>query len=437
MHDYPGNDREPTRYDPYTQYYAAQQNKPRKHTGLLVVLVILALLTGTASWAVNVLDVKVDWKDNGLTVTLGNKKTAETAPLTDEAVLEEQPQPAFQTPPAAEREQSAYPQAEMSVSHSYVSAENIPSQAPGAMSLQDIYEKVIPSVASISCQQAGGSSSGTGIVMTQDGYVITNYHVIDDAAQIEVLVNGGQEYPAQVVGGDEVSDLAVLKIEAEGLSPAEFGDSEVLRVGDQVVAVGDPLGAELRGTMTDGIISAINRDLSVDGRRMTLLQTNAALNTGNSGGPLINCYGQVIGINTIKMSGSKFAASVEGLGFAIPVSIAKPIVEELILNGYVSGRPAIGILGDELDSRAQFFYNLPAGVVILSLEESSDACAKGLEVDDVIVAVNDVRITTLEELAAAKGDFVSGDEITLTIYRRGTYYKVAVTLMDQIHPELY
>lgn len=437
MYEQPGNDREPTRYDPYTQYYAAEHNKPRKHTGLLVVLVVLALLTGMASWAVNVLDVKVDWKDNGLTVTLGNKKETETVPLTEDAVLQEQPQPAFQTPPAAEQQEQTNKQTELPVSHSYVSAENVPSQAPDAMSLQAIYEKVIPSVASISCYQVGGTSSGTGIIMTHDGYVITNYHVIDQAAQIDVLVNGGREYSAKVVGGDEISDLAVLKIEAEGLAPAEFGDSEVLRVGDQVVAVGDPLGVELRGTMTDGIISAINRDLSVDGRQMTLLQTNAALNTGNSGGPLINCYGQVIGINTIKMSGSRFAASVEGLGFAIPVSIAKPIVEELILNGYVSGRPAIGILGDELDSRAQFFYSLPAGVVILSLEESSDAYAKGLEVDDVIVAVNDVRITNLEELAAAKASFASGDEISLTIYRRGTYYKVSVTLMDQVYPELY
>jgi len=436
MHEYPGNDREPTRYDPYTQYYAAQQNKPRKHTGLLVVLVILALLTGVASWAVNMLDVRVAWKDNGLTVTLGNQN-AEPVPQTDKEDLQEQPQPTFHTPSSEARQETEHPQTELSVSKSWLSAENTPSQAPGALSLQAIYEKVIPSVASISCRQAGGSSSGTGIVMTQDGYVITNYHVIDDAAQIDVLVSGGREYPAQIVGGDEISDLAVLKIEAEGLSPAEFGDSEVLRVGDQVVAVGDPLGAELRGTMTDGIISAINRDLSVDGRQMTLLQTNAALNSGNSGGPLINCYGQVIGINTIKMSGSMFEASVEGLGFAIPVSIAKPIVEELILNGYVSGRPAIGILGDELDTRAQFFYSLPAGVVILSLEESSDAYAKGLEVDDVIVAVNDIRITTLDELAAAKSGFVSGDEITLTIYRRGSYYKATVTLMDQVHPELY
>ncbi len=435
MHEYPGSDRDPSRYDPYTQYYAAQHNKPKKRTGLLAVLVILALLTGAASWAVNVLDVKIDWKDKGLTINLGREQAAETVPLTEEAVPAETEASVSQAGPA--QEQKEYPSAEMAVSHSYLSAENTPSQAPGALSLQDIYEKVIPSVASISCRQAAGSGSGTGIVMTHDGYVITNYHVIDDAAQISVLISDRGEYPAQVVGGDEVSDLAVLKIEAEGLSPAEFGNSEMLRVGDQVVAVGDPLGAELRGTMTDGIISAINRDLNVDGRQMTLLQTNAALNTGNSGGPLINCYGQVIGINTIKMSGSMFAASVEGLGFAIPVSIAKPIVEELILNGYVSGRPAIGIWGDELDSRAQFFYSLPAGVVILSLEESSDAYAKGLEVDDVIVAVNDVRITTLEELAAAKGGFVSGDEIALTIYRRGSYYKVDVTLMDQIHPDLY
>ncbi len=431
MNEYPGNEREPYGYDPYAQYEPQKQKKTGRRAGLPVVLVVLAILTGIASCAVNLLDVQVERREGALTVTV-ERRIQQDRPKEDlqqsasTARLPEEPAPSAETEGA-----------ELTVKPSPISQENYPTQEAGALSLQAIYEKVIPSVASISCQKPGGAGTGTGIVMSQEGYLITNYHVIDNAVSISVRLEGEREYPAQLIGSDEASDLAVLKVEANDLTPAEFGDSNMLRVGDQVVAVGDPLGAELRGTMTDGIISAINRDLSVDGRQMTLLQTNAALNSGNSGGPLINCYGQVIGINTIKMSGYSFSTSVEGLGFAIPVSIAKPIVDELILNGYVSGRPAIGILADELDLRAQFFYNLPAGVVIIALDEGSDALAKGLEVDDVIVGVNDVRISSLDDLAAAKNGLSSGDQVELTIFRRGTYYQVAVTLMDQINPELY
>ena len=205
-----------------------------------------------------------------------------------------------------------------------------------------------------------------------------------------------------------------------------------------VVAIGDPLGAELRGTMTDGIVSAINRDLNLSGRQMTLIQTNAALNSGNSGGPLINCYGQVIGINTMKMSSySSQSASVEGLGFAIPITAARPIINELIEKGYVSGRPAIGIQGQALDLRAQWFYHMPSGVIITGILEESDAAQKGLEPDDVIIALNDIPISSLEDLVGAKNDLVAGDTVTLTVYRGGKYYYVDVVLMDQISPEIY
>ena len=240
------------------------------------------------------------------------------------------------------------------------------------------------------------------------------------------------------MGGDEASDLAVLKIDATGLTAAEFGDSNALRVGDVVVAIGDPLGAELRGTMTDGIVSAINRDLNLNGRQMTLIQTNAALNSGNSGGPLINCYGQVIGINTMKMSSySSTSATVEGLGFAIPIAAAQPILDELVTQGYVSGRPAIGIQGETLDLRSQVFFHMPSGVVITAIDPDSDAAAAGLEPDDVIVRLGDTAITSLEDLVGAKNDLSAGDEVTLTIYRGGWYYEVNVTLMDQTSPDLY
>ena len=274
--------------------------------------------------------------------------------------------------------------------------------------------------------------------MSRDGYVITNFHVIENAHKIYALLDGNLSYEAELVGGDETTDIAVLKVEASNLVPAEFGDSDVLRVGDAVVAIGDPLGTELRGTMTDGIVSAINRDLNLSGRQMTLIQTNAALNSGNSGGPLINCYGQVIGINTMKMSNySATSATVEGLGFAIPITSAKPVIDDLIAQGYVSGRPAIGIQGQTLDLRAQLFYRLPSGVMVTGILEESDAAQQGLDVDDIIVAFDGTPISSLEDLVRAKSDRLAGETVQLTIYRSGNYYHVDVVLVDQIRPEIY
>ena len=415
-------------YDPYP-YYSRKPKK--KHTGLLAVLVILALLTGAASWAVNVLGVRVDLGQKGMAVTIGEQPAKEQPKPTQP--VETPPEPPVELPV-----EEPSPEVGLSVSDSPQSVDNYPVDHENALSLQEIYAKVNPSVASISCVQQEGTSTGTGIVMSADGYVITNYHVVEDAHQIYVLLGEDDQYPAVMVGGDETTDIAVLKVEAADLIPAEFGDSDVLRVGDMVVAIGDPLGTELRGTMTDGIVSAINRDLNLSGRQMPLIQTNAALNTGNSGGPLINCYGQVIGINTMKMRNySANSATVEGLGFAIPITAAKPIIDELIQQGYVSGRPAIGIQGQTLDLRAQFFYNLPCGVIITGVVRDSDAAAKGLATDDVIVAFNGMDVDSLEDLVRAKNDLVAGEVVTLTVYRGGGYYNVKIELMDQISNEIY
>ena len=423
------------RDDPYAGYYQSGGKKQKKHTGLLAVLIVLAVLTAAASWAVNFLDLQARIGPDGLSISLGNKQPDQQELTDDPDNTEEpdsqpmedpqvEPDPAPQQPDDQTLQQESTPPG----------VENITSDQKDALSLQAIYEKSIPSVASIICRLRNGSSSGTGIVMSADGYIITNFHVIDGAEEIQVLLEDDAYYAAELIGGDEPTDLAVLKIDARDLQPAEFGNSDVLRVGDQVVAIGDPLGTKLRGTMTDGIVSAINRDLVIDGRHMTLIQTNAALNSGNSGGPLINCYGQVIGINTVKMIGG--SASAEGLGFAIPLNVAKPIIDELIERGYISGRPAIGVEGITLDVRTQFFYNLPAGIIVTSVEEGSDAHAKGLTADDVIVSFGGVRVSSVEELEAAKEATAAGDTVTIVIYRSGTYYEVPVVLMDQTRPEL-
>lgn len=297
------------------------------------------------------------------------------------------------------------------------------------LTLQEIYRQAIPSVASILATTQSGPVSGTGIIMTEDGYLITNNHVIESAVSIDVILQDESEFAAALVGADSVSDLAVLKIDADNLTPAEFGDSAAVEVGDSVVAIGDPLGIELRGTMTDGIISAINRDITTNGRTMTLLQTNAQLNSGNSGGPLLNRFGQVIGINTMKLG--SYSSSVEGIGFAIPISSAKPIIDELISQGYVSGRPAIGIQGDAVPPYAQAYYRMPSGIYVNDVYQNSDAAAQGLVKGDIITAVDGAEVASLDDLNVIKNRHTSGDTITLTVYRSGSTFELDIVLMDQ------
>ena len=297
------------------------------------------------------------------------------------------------------------------------------------LSLQEIYKKTIPSVVSIIVTSSSGTSTGTGIIMTADGYIITNYHVAGSSQQITVLLHNDEEYIAQVVGGDETSDLMVLKVAAEDLTPAEFGDSTTAEVGDTVVAIGDPLGIELRGTMTDGIICGLYRDIQVGDRTMTLMQHNAALNSGNSGGPLVNMMGQVIGINTMKMTSSY--TDVEGLGFAIPISTAKPILDELMEKGYVSGRPAFGFTVEELGARVMLYYSLPGRLYIRSVEPNTDAYAQGIRAGDIITAIEGVGVTTLDEFNTVKNNYMAGDTVELTINREGQEITVHVKLMDR------
>ena len=302
----------------------------------------------------------------------------------------------------------------------------------GQLTLQQIYQQSIPSVVSISCQIPGSTSTGTGVVLTADGFLVTNAHVVEDAHDIAVLLTDGRQFEAQVVGKDTVTDLAVLHIDADDLTPAVFGDSDQVMVGDGVVAIGDPLGIQLRGTMTDGIISAISRDLEVDGRIMTLLQTNAALNSGNSGGPLINLYGQVIGINTMKIGDYVSAAGVEGLGFAIPSVTVKSIVDQLISQGYVSGRPLLGISGESLSPFYQHYYLLPAGLYVTRVEAGSPADLAGILPRDILLTLDDVPVSSQEDLDRLLMDRQVGDSVILTLYRAGQQGRVELTLTEDM-----
>ena len=401
--------------------------RPRRRSGwlkgILAVLLVVAISFG-AFYLMRNVGVRLERTEDGVTLSMTNRSKQAEPEQAEQPIPEPSASAQTGTQTAAPQQtpqqptQGAYVGSgtKLNIVSAPESSDTTFSDEEDALCLQDIYSSVIDSVVSISSMTSSGTSSGTGIIMSSDGYVITNHHVITGALVIS----------------DEMSDLAVLKIDARGLKAAEFGDSSKLRVGDSVVAIGDPLGVQLRGTMTNGIISAINRDLTVGDRTMTLIQTNAALNNGNSGGPLINCYGQVIGINTVKMSSYYTAtASVEGLGFAIPISVAKPIIDELIENGYVAGRPAIGISGDSLPSYYRTYYRLPEGVYVTSVNEGSDAKAKGIREGDIVTAINGERISSIDELNTVKNQYAAGDEVTLTIYRSGAYYEVTVTLVDQ------
>lgn len=285
------------------------------------------------------------------------------------------------------------------------------------------------------------TATGSGIVMTEDGYVITNAHCIyDDESEVKAgkavsvsVVMGDEnetEYEAQIVGYDLQTDLAVLKIDATGLTPAEFGDSNELEVGELVVAIGNPLGFELFGTTTCGIVSALNREVTINEKDMTLIQTDVAINNGNSGGPLLNSYGQVVGINSAKMGSTYGSTSVEGLSFAIPITDAKDIINDLINYGYVAGRPQLGITGVNVSEADAERFNLPQGVYVYSVGEGSAAEQAGIQPSDVIVSIEGTDITSMDELNSIKNEHNAGDTVTIGLYRSGQKLEVQLTLQE-------
>ena len=300
------------------------------------------------------------------------------------------------------------------------------------LSIPDIAELVKPSVVGVikyvgETPQAG-YSIGSGTIFTEDGYIITNEHVISNPYSITVLLNDGTEYEAVVVASDDDADIAILKIDAHDLTPVEFGDTSQLRVGEISVAIGCPASVDLQGTTTSGIISALDRVITVDasGKTMRLLQTDAAINPGNSGGPLLNKYGQVIGINTVKMSSTTY----EGLCFAIPTSELESIVADLFTYGYVRGYPAIGITASSVLATEDEYGGAPSGVLVASVDSLSGAYGK-VEIGDIITHCNGTEVIAVAQINTIKNRLRVGDSITLTVYRRGETFDVEIELVDQ------
>lgn len=308
-----------------------------------------------------------------------------------------------------------------------------PKSGQGAVvvkDVSDIVKKVRPSVVGVvteSFQTYSTSSTGSGIILSSDGYIVTNNHVVEGGDNISVTLDEGGSYAAKLIGADAKTDIAVIKIDAANLPAAEFGDSDKVEAGEAAVAIGNPMGLELQGTVTAGIISAINRNIVVGNSRMNLLQTDASINPGNSGGALINEYGQVIGVNSAKISIENY----EGLGFAIPINTVKPIVEELIDKGYVSGRPLTGISGRNISAMAAAFYGLPQGILVDAVAPGSDAATKGLAAGDILIGVDDIRVETISDACTLRDEHKAGDPMKLTFYRRGGNYEITIKLLEE------
>ncbi len=302
--------------------------------------------------------------------------------------------------------------------------------------IADIAKKVAPSVVEITTEvaQSGGFMSqyiregaGSGIIISQDGYIVTNNHVIEDAKKITVILNNGESCNATLVGTDVITDIAVIKIEAQGLVPAVYGSSDNLSVGDFALAVGNPLG-ELGGTVTNGIISALEREVVIDSVTMTLLQTNAAINPGNSGGGLFNSSGELIGVVNAKASGE----DIEGLGFAIPIDIAKPVIEDIITYGYVTGRVQAGIrIIDVLDYSTAFQYRVSKlGPYIYSVNAGSDAERAGLKSGDLVTQINGKLVYESADIVAIFTDCEVGETVTVTVERNGQQMELQMTFTE-------
>ena len=305
------------------------------------------------------------------------------------------------------------------------------------LDITEVYDKVIRSTVLVLVNAETSTGSGTGIIATQDGYIITNSHVVLNSRNVEVQVkmHDGTTHDAVVVGFDKTTDLAVLKIEGTNFTPAEFADSNDLRMGQWVIAIGNPGGEQFSGSITRGVVSGLNRTVGTySANGMTYIQTDAAINPGNSGGPLVNLYGQVVGINSAKIVSDEY----EGMGFAIPVTGAKKIIDDLLSGGYVEGRVRFGITGTEITAMQAYMSDVPQGFMIATVDEVSSFTGTDVQEYDIITAIDGVETPTLDALSNALLNYAPGDTATVTIFRPnqngtgGEEFTVEVTLLADL-----
>jgi len=405
-------------YNPY-QYTQTPPEKPRKNrTGLkLFALVAAVALLGSIGGSL-------------LTAAINGIGKKDEVPTIEQSEVE--------APEQTEAPAEGY----TTVTHDL--PDSLTTNSTGkSLTLSQVYEATVNSVVGIQTeattnvfgQEAVSASAGSGFILSADGYVITNAHVVSGADTIKVDLYNGETYDAQLVGSDSSFDIAVLKIEAEGLTPVSVGNSDTLKVGEEVAAIGNPLG-ELTFTMTSGILSALDREINTDGNPQNMLQTNAAINSGNSGGPLFDMDGNVIGVTTAKYSGSTTSGTtIEGLGFAIPINTALKVAYDLAEYGYVKGQAFLGVTVKTLDSQTAAYYSLPAGPRVEGVNEGSCAEKAGIQVGDIIIEFNGIPTATQAELLAALKKVQAGDTVEVKLFRAGAELTVTVTLGEKPRQE--
>ncbi len=381
----------------------------KKKNGLLIALIIVSVLL--------IISIVASMIGIGYMVTRMNGKTETPDEQGNEVVLGGDSQSETEQKPGAAPE---------------VNVVQNSKEDSDRMSTEDVVAKTLPQVVGVVVSTGQGfygtESQGSGIIFSSDGYIITNAHVVEGAATVKIVLPDDEQtsYDAKVIGSDTKTDLAVLKVEATDLSAADIGNSDELRLGETVIAVGNPYGLELQSSVTSGIVSALNRSITTSNGKMNLIQTDAAINPGNSGGALVNLYGQVVGVCSSKISGT----DAEGLGFAIPINDALPIIKELIAKGYISGRPMIGIQGQDMPAQTAVMYGVPTGVYVVHVEEGSSAYKAGLRPYDIITEFNGQTVTCFTDLDAAKDECKAGDTVSIKFYRyeNKKTYTVDITL---------
>ena len=298
------------------------------------------------------------------------------------------------------------------------------------MTPAQVYAQCVNSVVAINGTSNQGSSSGSGFILSEDGYVVTNYHVVEGQSKLTVVTSNGSKYSAEYIGGNEANDIAVIKMDAQGMPSVTIGKSSELVVGEQVAAIGNPLG-QLASTLTVGYISAKDRIVATDGTQINMLQTDAAINPGNSGGPLFNMKGEVIGITSAKYSGTtNSGATIEGIGFAIPIDDVLEMISDLRDYGYITGG-YLGITASDVDPEAAELYGLPSGALVREVISGSCAQKAGMKTQDIIVDVGGHKVTNLNDLSRALNKFKAGETVTIKVYRSGKEVSLSVVLDER------
>ena len=401
--DYPNN----KHIDPWDDgvYGTGKTEPPKSHSGIIAFLLIVVIFLSGIVSVLSFLNIQLFQQLNEQ-----KKEKPQSAPVSITGFLEQT------SPTEYTHSENRLNTSDISLQLSPQSVENIPQT--GALSWQEIYEANIASVVGI----VSDTSTGTGVILSEGGYILTNYQAVYDAETITVQLSDGQELSAIIVGADSVTDLAVLFVSGDHLMPAQFGDSSALRVGDPVAS----LGIQLSGALTPGIVASINRDVPFMGQNITLIQSSLPLAPGQSGGPLLNCYGQVVGIHTSCMDDQQ----LQRVSFAIPSATVKEIVDQLISQGYVSGRPTLGIRGDSVTRFDQTYFHVPAGLYIDYVDPAADAFRLGIQPGDILISLNGIPVTDQKTLDTLVNSLAIGETVAALFFRDGNEEACLLTITE-------